>query len=418
MKAVALFIIILLINMACQPAKDRDSASVEDVKEIVNTFGYDKEFLENNLDDVIILKGENDSAQIIIAPQYQGRVMSSTSGGEGGPSYGWINYELISSGELVEHMNPFGGEDRFWMGPEGGQYAIFFQEGDDFVFEDWQTPAAIDTDAFEVLESSQRRAVFSHQFGLKNYSGTTFNVKVDRVISLLTASEVENGLGITLPSGDLEYVAFSSDNSISNQGEEAWTKEGGLLSIWILGMFKHSATTTIVVPYDTAKGEEVPILNDSYFGKVPEDRLKVEDGFIFFKGDGAYRSKIGVSPQRAKPIVGSYDAKNNVLTIVKFSLPEGAEDYVNSMWEVQNLPYGGDAVNAYNDGPLQGEEEQLGPFYELESSSPAAALEPGASMQHVHSTFHFSGSAATLEQVAREVLGISLEEIKTAFSRP
>jgi hypothetical protein len=26
----------------------------------------------------------------------------------------------------VPHINVFGGEDRFWLGPEGGQFSIFF----------------------------------------------------------------------------------------------------------------------------------------------------------------------------------------------------------------------------------------------------------------------------------------------------
>ena len=37
-------------------------------------------------------------------------------------------------------MNAFGGEDRLWLGPEGGQYSIFFRAGDPFDLEHWQTP--------------------------------------------------------------------------------------------------------------------------------------------------------------------------------------------------------------------------------------------------------------------------------------
>ena len=29
-------------------------------------------------------------------------------------------------------MNVFGGEDRFWLGPEGGQFALYFKAGDPF----------------------------------------------------------------------------------------------------------------------------------------------------------------------------------------------------------------------------------------------------------------------------------------------
>ena len=62
---------------------------------------------------------------------------------------------------------------------------------------------------------------------------------------------------------------------------------------------------------------------------------------------------------------------------MQFTRPDGAADYVNSMWEIQSEPYKGDALNSYNDGPPGPGQKPLGPFYELESSSPALALEPG-----------------------------------------
>ena len=102
----------------------------------------------------------------------------------------------------------------------------------------------------------------------------------------------------------------------------------------------------------------------------------VKDKVIYFAADGKYRSKIGISPQRSKAVLGSYDADNKVLTIVQFSQPAGVTDYVNSLWKIQDNPYGGDAANSYNDGPPEPGAKPLGPFYELESSSPAAALAP------------------------------------------
>ena len=45
---------------------------------------------------------------------------------------GWLNREAIASGERKEHINVFGGEDRFWLGPEGGQFSIFFRAEDLF----------------------------------------------------------------------------------------------------------------------------------------------------------------------------------------------------------------------------------------------------------------------------------------------
>ena len=140
-------------------------------------------------------------------------------------------------------------------------------------------------------------------------------------------------------------------------------------------MFNPSPVTTIVVPFKRGPEAELgPVVNDAYFGKVPADRLVVGDGVIFFSGDGLFRSKIGIAPRRALPFAGSYDAERGVLTIVHLTVPEGAAEYVNSMWRIQEDPFAGDVVNSYNDGPASPGAKPMGPFYELESSSPAAAL--------------------------------------------
>jgi hypothetical protein len=222
-------------------------------------------------------------------------------------------------------------------------------------------------------------------------------------------------LGIAVPKG-VKLVAFQSENKITNIGANAWIKETGLLSIWILGMFNPSPTTTVVIPFKPGPDTELgSIVNDAYFGKVPADRLVIKEDVLFFKGDGKHRSKIGISPKRVKPFLGSYDAANRVLTIVYLTLPENATDYVNSMWQIQDNPFGGDAVNSYNDGPAAPGAKPLGPFYELESSSPAAALQPGETLAHVHTTMHFQGDEKALNEIARQVLGVEISEIKNVF---
>jgi len=95
-------------------------------------------------------------------------------------------------------------------------------------------------------------------------------------------------------------------------------------------------------------------------------------------------------------------------------MPEGKAEYVNSSWEIQQNPFSGDALNSYNDGPLE-DGTQMGPFYELETSSPAAALKPGESLSHTQFTIHLTGDLKELDRVSRKVLGVSLEEIKGAF---
>jgi len=250
---------------------------------------------------------------------------------------------------------------------------------------------------------------------LTNYSGATFDVEVRRVVRLLPEADAWARVG-QVPAAGVRVVAFESDNRITNAGAAAWRKETGLVSVWILGMFEPSPTTTVIVPFKPgAEATLGPKVNDSYFGKVPADRLVVQEGVLFFRGDGLYRSKIGIPPSRAKSVLGSYDAKGGVLTIVEFNRPEGATDYVNSMWQIQDRPYGGDAVNSYNDGPPEPGQKPLGPFYELETSSPAAALAPGGTLVHTHRTMHFVGDNAALDKIARKMLGIGLDAATAAF---
>jgi hypothetical protein len=183
-------------------------------------------------------------------------------------------------------------------------------------------------------------------------------------------------------------------------------------------MFNPSPATTIVVPYRSGPEADLgPVVNDAYFGKVPADRLVARDGVVFFKGDGEHRSKIGLSPERATGILGSYDASRGLLTIVSYTRLADARDYVNSMWEIQKQPYRGDVVNSYNDGPPAPGAKPLGPFYELETSSPAAALEAGGSLNHVHRTFHFQGERADLDALAQKLLGVSLEDVESSLAR-
>ena len=379
-----------------------------------NTFGNDLEFLKKHT-DVVVLSDATGDGQVAVLPKMQGRVMTSTAGGTDGLSFGWINRELVASGKFAEHINVFGGEDRFWIGPEGGQFSVFFKNGVPFDLEHWFTPAPVDTEPFVLVSKTKNRAVLKKNMQLENYSRTVFNLRVDREVRILGQGEAVELLGIT-PAKKVKMVAFESTNKVTNTGEKAWEKESGLLSIWILGMFNPSPATTITIPFKAGPEDKLgAAVNDAYFGKVPADRMVVKDGILFFSGDGQYRSKIGLSLLRAKPILGSYDAVNKVLTIVQYSKPRGALDYVNSMWELQDQPYKGDVVNSYNDGPPEPGAKPLGPFYELETSSPAAALKPGETISHVHRTFHLQGSEADLNTIAKTMLGVTIEEIKSAF---
>jgi hypothetical protein len=378
-------------------------------------FAEDVRFLEKYT-KVIVLKAADEQARIAVCPEYQGRIMTSTAGGEDGLSFGWINREFITAGQINLKMSAYGGEDRFWLGPEGGQFSIFFKKGDPFDFDHWATPPPINAEPYEAVSLETDRVFFRHRMALTNYSDAVFDLNLERELRLLDAESAAAELGLK-PDPGVKGVAFQSSNTITNSGKTAWKKETGLVSMWILGMFNPSPAVTVVIPFRRGPEAELgPVVRDTYFGKVPADRLIVKDGVMFFRCDGQWRSKIGLTPKRCMPLVGSYDALNRVLTLVRFSLPDKPAPYVNSLWELQKDPFDGDAVNSYNDGSPGPGQKPMGPFYELESSSPGAELKPGQSLTHVHRTFHFQGDEPALDAIARKALGVRLDEIKSVFT--
>jgi hypothetical protein len=356
---------------------------------------------------------KNEKSALIVVPDWQGRVMTSTAEGDSGFSFGWINNKLIESGIVSAHINAFGGEERLWLGPEGGQYSIFFSKGKEFTFENWQTPAFIDTKTFAITSQTETSVTLESDEKLVNYSGMVFSIGIKREVSLLSYSEIRKQTGIDI--SGINCVAYSSTNILFNKGKNEWKKENGLLSLWMLGMFIPSDSVVVVIPFREGEEKNLGVrVNDNYFGKIPESRLRVTGNHIFFKADGKSRGKIGIPPLRAAGVMGSFDSENNILTLLFCKLPENVTDYVNSSWQIQKDPYSGDALNSYNDGPLE-DGSQMGPFYELETSSPAAALVPGGSITHYQITMHITGDSKLLNDISSKTLGVSLEEIIKAF---
>ncbi len=364
--------------------------------------------------NILVLEDSTGKGRIAVSPALQGRVMTSSASGDNGESYGWINKSLFESGDTSKHINAYGGEERLWLGPEGGQFSIFFEKGKEFNLDNWFTPRLIDLEPFDLVSSTKNMAKFTKTAAIQNYSGTKFNIKIDRQISVLNPSMAYEDLGIPY-APDVNVVAFRTTNSLQNIGTAPWSKNTGILSIWLLGMLNPSPYTTVVVPFNPGTDASLgPIVNDTYFGKVPPDRLKKEDSVLYFSGDGNYRSKIGLSPLRARDVLGSYDSRSHTLTIVRYNKP-ATTDYVNSTWEIQDQPFKGDVINSYNDGPPSPGAKPMGPFYELESSSPAVELKVSESVTHLQTTFHFQGDEKAIDKLSLRIFGVSLDQIKNAF---
>lgn len=401
-------------------------------------FGSDEAFLRKHT-DIITLSSSDGQSKVLVAPELQGRVMTSTLAGDSGFSFGWINYDLVPKGiapegertDLEKHFHAFGGAERFWFGPEGGQYSVYFSpDTPAYEFEYWKVPALIDTEAYDVVEKprsnwgprlSTRRSSgdsstsvsFVKEASLVNKSGFTFDLRIDRDVKLLSNGEIERVLDFDLPAST-KAVAFTSDNKVTNTGTVDWKAETGLPSIWLLNMLKHTPKTVVGIPVLDAPGESV---RSDYFGAVDETRLTQKNQTVFFKADGKYRSKIGIPPSHATPFAGSWDDLNKVLTIVHYNLPADAasQPYVKSQWEDHKKPYAGDVINAYNDGAPTPDAKPLGPFYEIESSSPALALRKGQSFTHTQTTIHIQGPEKVLNAISEDILGASLDQFRTVF---
>lgn len=372
------------------------------------TFAYDLHFLKKK-DSIILLKSSDGHSQAIISAKYQGKIFTSTAEGDTGRSMGWINYHAFDA-RLDPHMNAYGGEDRLWLGPEGGKFALFFKPGTNMIFDNWHTPAAIDNEAWTVISKKDKSVSLTKDMNLINYTGTMLKLKVGRDISLLERNDIKKALNIDMDD-HIKAVGIKTDNCITNISSIAWTEKTGAPCLWNLDMFTPSAETVIVIPYnDHVTGK---IATTDYFGQIPPDRVFYKNGHLFFKADGKSRGKLGMPANRTKSIAGSYDAANNILTIASFDV-SNQSPYLNQEWTPDKDPLIGDAVNAYNDGPLANG-TQMGPFFEIESVSPGAFLKPGQTLTHQHNIFHFTGDKASLNKIAIKTLGVSLSDIQSAF---
>lgn len=406
-KAVLLLIISIPFLFGCSQFKKTGNTKKgnEKISYTAGEYGYDLDFLKKYITPVELVNGKS---RLIVASEYQGRVMTSSSSGMKGNSHGWINYDFIASSKINEDANPYGGEERIWLGPEGGQFSIFFTGNNPGK---WIVPSALDHETFNIAQVNSQQITLEKDIELVNRSATKFYAKISRTITLLDSTEIRANLKIGFGKS-IRVVAYKSENRLKNIGNYCWNKDNGTLSIWMLSMMKASPVAAVIIPYK--QGGQEKVVND-YFGVTPGNRLKVTDDAVFYRTDAEFRSKIGVSPSSALPCVGSYDAQKQILSILTYSLPENKTEYVNSaLVDQQKDPFSGDVINSYNDGPSKNG-SRIGQLYEMEISSPAAFLKPGEEITHVQCMYHFEGKVKDLDMLVRSLLNVSISEIENVF---
>jgi hypothetical protein len=213
---VLLTAILMLTFSSCNNPKKKDMKEYEK-----GTYGYDLKFLKEKDKGLIVLKGDNEKAEVIVSPKYQAKVLTSTASGTHGTSMGFVNHDVFNSAVPDEHMNGYGGENRFWLGPEGGQFSIFFEPGSEQVFNNWHTPKAIDVEPWDVKEALSTEVSLAKDMELLNYQGNILHISADRQIKLLSSGQVEQELEVQLPEG-INVVAYSTVNKITNLNDFKW----------------------------------------------------------------------------------------------------------------------------------------------------------------------------------------------------
>ena len=381
-----------------------------------NNFGEDLAFIKRFFSTQVL--SNSDGATLFCVAELQGRTMTTSTNGEQGNSLGYINYAAVERGLVDPQINLVGGEDRIWISPEGGQYSVFFEPGSEKMdFASWRTPPCIDSEAFELIDTQSNSLTYQKMSSVTNMSGFTFDFCLERKVTLLNREKVVADLEIDVPES-VGLVGYVADNKITNTSDTPWVQETGLIGLWAICMNPPAPNAVLMVPFK--KGDEKDlgqIVTADYFGKLSGDRLKVDEdlGLVFLRGDGDFRSKLGISVARACSRLGSWTPETGVLAVVDFNLPESAPaGYTNNLWVHQDNPFEGDVINAYNDGPNDSG-GKLGGFFELETISPALPLKKDESYTHTTRIVRFEGARDQLDQMAQTLFGANLTQIESAL---
>lgn len=365
--------------------------------------------------DVKILLLRDGNAAVAVSPENQGTVLTATLSGENGPSLGWFDRELVAMRQKQASKSPLGGLDRLFVGPEGGEFSIYFPDGASFSESSYVVPAELCSEKWETVSASKTRARFARDAEFVNALGTRMKARLDREVTLLTRANVAEILGVEIPDA-LEVVAYQSLNRITNFGKTDWSEKSGLLNLDVATSMPANRKVNVFVPYRQGSAAEFgDIFRDNCqqaSGIIDSGRLLVTKDFIRMKADGRSIAGVGVSPKRSEGIALSYDAANNILTVITYIRPATQRAYLQNSWRTAGGQFEGDALSVYSNGPIARTSLAAPAYYKIATFSPALNLKSGQSQIHVRRTFHFRGSEFDLGLLAYKLASISIEQLR------
>lgn len=370
--------------------------------------------LKSSNHDGYTLKPYKRKGQVLVCPSLAGRVMGTSYTNDQGEFGGFINTKAFKE-DMKDSWDNWGGEERYWLCPEGGQFGLMFQ-GKENSFDNYTVQAGINNSKYTVVDISDLGNSLSMkcQFDLHNATGTRFQVESLRRITALDACPYLTGM-----IAEINFVGFQSESTITNVGANAWSKQTGALAHWHLGQFLPGERVIVIIPFNQGIFSDPPIREDYFVqfclnGKMPANRYWLKNGFALFKADGKCRTKIGQNRSRATGLLASYNLDSDEIIMMDYDYYPGLE-YASSYWYEQPEPYNGDCISFSAEGPISPKEPN-GRCYELEAMSPAMFLSPGQSFTFRTRVFHIRGPRLLIAGICHQHLGPEISMLE-AFDR-
>ncbi|MDR2115029.1 MAG: hypothetical protein LBP87_01460 [Planctomycetaceae bacterium] len=331
--------------------------------------------------------------RIVICPDWNGNVMTSTCDGIDGNSFGLINVNAIDAGKTDWFYNSYGGEDQLVFFPENGKFVIDSMP---------QHPVV------RMRRSVRLNTTLNTTLNTAHKNHAEFDLI--RTVRLLERYDVHEAFGdavaISLDQMDVSFVGFITANSIVNSTTHSplWTHP---VSVQIRGMFNSGQSTVAIIPFQPAEEPESEIpIDTNFFGSSPHGRLRLLPSAALLRTDGKYRCQVTVPREQAKPFLGALDFREGTLTLVTF--------------DMLDLPYSDELeqkVQAYNHGPTFPGETDFAPFYKFNIFSLIHELPHDETLIFHQSTLHINADNRTLAYLVQEIFGVEYEQIYEKMMR-
>ncbi|MBL8693056.1 MAG: hypothetical protein JNJ88_03075 [Planctomycetes bacterium] len=343
------------------------------------------------------LRHEESSARTFVAPELEGRVMTTAIGSIA--SAAWMDPRAFALRGSASRFHNYGGQDRLWIGPEGGDFGWFFDPGAPCEGSHWRVPSELNVGPMEVVDASHWDVHMQRSLTLTNRRGDRFSGRLERSVRVLSRNFAHRLLKAPIPDEVTMAAAVTTNRLLCESRSGA-----PLVHLWSLSQLPASPRAVVMAPLgpgDPAAGR--PEVEDRYFGKIPEERLWREGSVLCMRADGRRTSKFGIGAHASTGFAGSFSPEQELLTIAAFPV-QRTEPYANNLWTATAAaPFGGDVFQSYNSDD--------GRFFELESVSPARFLEPAQELSHWHATLFAVGPRRKLSDLARSVLGSCLTDL-------